>query len=100
MLFLIELLIAIAIAIAFFTLILEEIGVSIVNHVVVMVKVLETRDVAITILKTVLCFAHTRVEWLDERLAGELDSVIEASDVVGFLKGVLEFVEGSYLDVI
>jgi hypothetical protein len=40
------------------------------------------------------------IEWLDEGLAGELDRMNEASDVVAFVKGVLEFVDGGYLDVI
>jgi hypothetical protein len=45
-------------------------------------------------------FAHTRIEWFGEGLVRELDSMVEASDVVSFIKGVLEFVEGSCLDVI
>jgi hypothetical protein len=98
MLFLTELL---KLVIVFFIPILKEIPrVSIVIRVIIMIEVLETWHVVITVPKTTLCFAHTRIEWLDVGLAGELDSIIEASDVVTFIKGVIESVEGSCLNLI
>jgi hypothetical protein len=85
------------------SLILREIPrVSIVVSVIVIIEVLEIWYVTITILETAICrrFVHTRVEWLDEGLAGELDSMIEASNVVSFFKGVLEGVKGGCLNII
>jgi len=98
MLFLAELL---KIAIVFFIPILRDIpGVCIVVSVVSMIELLKTWDVVTSILETGVCFAHSRIKRLDEDLAGELNSMIEALDVVSVLEGVIEFVESSCLDLI
>ena len=98
MLFLTELL---KITIVFFIPILRDIpGVCIVISVIDMIKLLKTWDVVASILKTGVHFAHSHIKWLDEDLAGELNSMIEAPDVVSILKGVIKFAESSCLDLI
>jgi hypothetical protein len=99
MLFLTELL---KLTIVFIAILKEipRVSVSVVISIIVIIKVLETWPVVITFFETAVCFAHTHIEWLDQGLAGELDRMIETSDVVGFVKGVIELIEGSCLNVI
>jgi len=95
MLFLTEL---VVVVVVIFNPVLKRVPIT--TSVVVMVEVLKIWVVVITAIGTTVSFAHTRIERLDKGLARELDSMVEALDMVGFIKGVLEFVEGSCLDVI
>jgi hypothetical protein len=98
MLFLAELL---KLAIIFFIPILRDIpGVRIVISVIGMIELLKTWDVVTSVLETSVRFAHSCIKQLDEDLAGELNSMIEALDVVSVLEGVIEFAESSSLDLI
>jgi hypothetical protein len=78
----------------------ENFKVSIAISIIIVLEVLHIWHIIITILKTMVYFAHSSIEWFDEGLARELNGMIEASDVVSFVKGVLKFVEGSCLNII
>lgn len=65
-----------------------------------MIKFFKTWLTVGIVLGVNVCFAHAHIECLDKGLAGELDGVIETSDMVSFIKGVFETVERCYLDVV
>jgi len=71
-----------------------------INVVVVVVELLETWHIISTVLDVAGCFAHPRIEWLDEGLARKLDTVVKASYVVSFVKRIFKPVKGSDLDAI
>jgi hypothetical protein len=74
--------------------------VSIKISVIIAFEVLKGWRAMIATLGTAVCLTHTCIERFDECLARKLNGMVEAADVVSFIKGVLQFIERSYLDVV